>query len=85
MKKEQEISEQTTMPLPCIAPNALLAYLTAHRLTWVEVARASGVSCLVVWSADHALAISSRSAMLIRGGLYRLTGVRYNGPISTTL
>jgi hypothetical protein len=82
---EQDISRQPTIPLPCVAPNALRAYLIAHKLTWVEVARASGVSCLVVWSADHGLAISAGSAMRIRGGLYRLTGIAYSGSIATTI
>jgi hypothetical protein len=81
---EQDISEQPTAPLPCVVPNALRAYLIAHKLTWVQVARASGVSCLVVWSADHALAISPQSALLIRGGLYLLTGTPYTGPIVTS-
>ena len=81
---ELDISEKPTIPLPCVVPNALRAYLIAHKLTWFEVARASRVSCLVVWSADHSLPISPQSAMLIRIGLYQLTGIPFKEPISTT-
>ena len=81
---QRDISEQHTAPLPLSTANAFHAYLAQHRLLWIEVARASGVQSLTVWSIDHGLAIDPVQALRVRQGLYKLTGVAYTGPIHTT-
>jgi hypothetical protein len=43
-------SEHHTEPLPLVANSDFHAYLVRYRLTWMDVARASGVRSLTVWS-----------------------------------
>ena len=81
---QPDISEQHTTPLPLSAWADFHNYLARHRLTWVEVARASGVPVLTVWSIDHGLIVESTQAALVRRGLDQLTGIAYTGPINTT-
>jgi hypothetical protein len=78
-----DISEQKTAPLPSGA-TAFHAYLTENRLSWVEVARVSGVPVLVVWSIDHGLPVENKQAFRVRTGLYVLTGTFYTGLITTS-
>jgi len=80
---QQDISEQNTAPIPHSTANTFHAYLTRHRLLWIEVARASGVPVLTVWSIDHSLAVDPAQAIRVRQGLYQLTGVPYDGSIPT--
>ena len=80
---QRDISEQNTAPLPLSVSNDFHSYLAHHKLTWVEVARASGVPCLTIWSIDHGLMVDSIQAALVRGGLKKLTGEHFNGFIPT--
>ncbi len=68
---QQENSEQSRAPLPYATANAFHAYLTRYRLLWIEVARASGVPVLTVWSIDHSLAVDPAQANRVRNGLYQ--------------
>jgi hypothetical protein len=81
---EWDLSEQKTAPLPPAA-NAFHAYLREKRLSWVDVARASGVPCLVVWSMDQGLPVDPIQALRVRHGLYLLTGSFFTGSINTSL
>jgi hypothetical protein len=78
-----DISKHHTEPIPVPPGSAFHAYLTRFRLTWVDVARASGVRCLTVWSIDHGRPVLPEQATRVRRGLYVLTGVPYTGPIAT--
>src|SRR5579859_2216558 len=69
----QPFSEQPTQPLARLQ-ESFPAYRLRHRLTWLEIARAAGVPCLVVWSIDHGLTVHPTHADLVRQGLKRLTG-----------
>jgi hypothetical protein len=80
---EWDLSQQKTAPLPKAA-NAFHAYLTENRLLWVDVARASGVPCLVVWSMDQGLPVDPMQALRVRHGLYTLTGSFFAGSITTS-
>jgi hypothetical protein len=77
-----DICEQQTAPLPVV--NAFHGYLARYRLLWVDVARASGVPCLTVWSMDHGLLVDPLQALRVRQGVYKLTGVHYLGPLPIT-
>jgi hypothetical protein len=79
-----DISEHHTEPIPLVsAGSAFHAYLVRYRLTWIDVARASGVRGLTVWSIDHDQPVLPVHAAQVRRGLYLLTGEPYTGPITT--
>jgi hypothetical protein len=78
-----DISEHHTEPISVLAGSAFRSYLARFRLTWMDVARASGVRCLTVWSIDHGRPVLPMHATRVRRGLYLLTGVPYTGPIAT--
>jgi hypothetical protein len=78
-----DISEHHTEPLPLAPNSAFHAYLLRYRLTWLDVARASGVRSLTVWSIDHGQPVLPEHAVRVRHGLYLLTGEPYIGPIAT--
>ncbi len=78
-----DISEQHTEPIPVPAASAFHTYLVRYRLTWMDVARASGVRCLTVWSIDQGRPVLPEQATRVRRGLYLLTGVPYSGPLAT--
>jgi hypothetical protein len=79
-----DISEHHTEPIPLVpAGNAFHAYLVRYRLTWMDVARASGVRCLTVWSLDQGRPVAPLHAARVRRGLYLLTGVPSTGPLAT--
>lgn len=80
---QRDSSEQKSAPLNEVTVNSFHTYLTQYRLLWIEVARASGVPVLTVWSIDHNLAVEAVQALRVRNGLYQLTGVPYDGPIPT--
>jgi hypothetical protein len=78
-----DISKHHTEPIPVPLGNPFHTYLARYRLTWRDVARASGVRCLTVWSIDHGRPVAPLHATQMRRGLYLLTGVPYTGPIAT--
>lgn len=78
-----DISEHHTEPLPLVPNGDFHAYLVRYRLTWRDVARASGVRGLTVWSIDHDQPVLPVHATQVRRGLYLLTGEPYTGPIAT--
>jgi len=81
---QRDISQQKTVLLPLSSlSDGFHRYLARYKLTWVEVARASGVPVLTVWSIDHGLTVESTQAALVRGGLKKLTGEAFNGFIPT--
>jgi hypothetical protein len=78
-----DISEHNTEPIPLVpAGSAFHTYLTRHRLTWINVARTSGVRALTVWCIDHGRPVHPLQAAQVRRGLYLLTGEQYTGPIA---
>jgi hypothetical protein len=77
-----DISDHHTEPLPLAPGGDFHAYLVRHRLTWIDVARASGVRCLTVWSIDHGQPVLPGHATRVRRGLYLLTGEPYTVPIA---
>jgi hypothetical protein len=77
---QRDSAEENTAPVA--VPDGFHRYLAQHKLTWVEVARASGVPCLTVWSIDHGLMVNSIQAALVRRGLKKLTGGHFNGCIT---
>ena len=77
-----DISEHHTEPIPVPESSAFHTYLVRYRLTWMDVARASGVRCLTVWSIDHGRPVLPSHATQVRRGLYLLTGEPYLGPIT---
>jgi N-glycosylase/DNA lyase len=78
-KMQGDISEQKTAPLPLSTVTDFHSFLLRHKLTWVEVARASGVPALTVWSIDHGLMVESAQVVLVCEGLQKLTGEAFNG------
>ena len=70
-------SEEPTQPLPNVAPLAFEGFLTRHRLSMLDVARAASVRLLTVWRVMRDLPVSEQQAAQVRAGLYRLTGVQY--------
>jgi hypothetical protein len=80
---QMDSCEHHTEPLPPLSNGDFHAYLVQHRLTWMEVARASGVRPLTVWSIDHGQPVLPAHATQVRRGLYLLTREPYLGPIAT--
>jgi hypothetical protein len=78
-----DISEHHTRPLPLVVNSDFHAYLERYRLTWLDVARASGVPGVTVWSIDHGQPVLPGHASQVRRRLYLLTGKRYVRPIGT--
>jgi len=70
--------EPATQPLNGII---FQLYLQKHGLSPLKVASAAGVRYMTLWRMMHALPIQSKNDLLIRCGLYRLTGKWYRGPI----
>lgn len=80
---QRDISQQKTVLQPLSSSDDFHSYLARYKLTWVEVARASGVPVLTVWSIDHGLTVESTQAALVREGLKKLTAEAFNGFIPT--
>ncbi len=80
-----DITEQETVRL---APSVLSAvafwgYLKRYELDPLHVALASHVRYLTVWNIQHGNPIREKDALLVRHGLFTLTGVAYSAPIVT--
>src|SRR5581483_5641760 len=63
---QRDISQQKIVLQPLSSSDDFHSYLACYKLTWVEVARASGVPVLTVWSIDHGLTVESTQAALVR-------------------
>lgn len=63
---------------------AFQAYLTEHDLQPLDVAIQSYVRYITVWKIVKDHPINAVSAMRVRAGLYKMTGVRYLGSIKTS-
>ena len=61
---------------------AFHAMLLHYGLTIGQIAQAARVPQIIIWRVDHGLPISSSSAVAVRAGLQRLTGVFYTAPIA---
>ncbi|QBD76577.1 hypothetical protein EPA93_11415 [Ktedonosporobacter rubrisoli] len=78
---ELDISQQDTLPLPLL--DSLRAYMERHHLTWVAVARLSGVRVITVWRMWSDLPVSTADAMRVRVAVQCFTGYAYLGPLLT--
>ncbi len=70
--------ETETQPLSGIL---FQLHLQCHNLTPLDVARISGVRYLAIWKMMHALPVRREDALLVRRGLFRLTGAWYAASI----
>ncbi len=82
-RMHNNISDQKSVQVPLSTNNTFHQYLVEHKLLWEQVARASEVPGLTVWSIDHGLAIHPLKAAQVRKGLYQLTGIPFKGYINT--
>ncbi|QBD80969.1 hypothetical protein EPA93_35380 [Ktedonosporobacter rubrisoli] len=80
-RMEIDISQQDTLQLPF--NDTFRAYMERYRLTWVAVARASGLRVMTVWRMWSDLPVRTEDAMRARIGIRHLTGYAYPGPILT--
>ncbi|GHO97677.1 hypothetical protein KSF_077250 [Reticulibacter mediterranei] len=69
---QRDISQRQALPL--LAAIDFHAYLVRHQLTWEEVACASHVPVLTVWSMDHGLLVGNEQAALVCKGVKKLAG-----------
>jgi hypothetical protein len=75
---QHDITEQKTLPLSAIA---FLRYMSKLQIEPLDVAIRSGVRYLTVWKIGQGRPIKSRDEVLIRQGLFRMTGIPYTAPI----
>ena len=80
-----DIATQETVPLEpgMLSAVAFHSYLKRHELDALRVALTSQVRYLAVWNIQHGNPIRKEDALLVRRGLFKLTGVAYNAPIVT--
>lgn len=78
---EQSLVEEETQPLPDLTAQLFPAFLALHELSILDVALAARVRLLTVWKIEHNEPVSLQHAEMVRAGIYRLTGIRYRGPI----
>ncbi|QBD80461.1 hypothetical protein EPA93_32610 [Ktedonosporobacter rubrisoli] len=78
---ELDISQQETLPLPL--NDTFRAYMERHHLTWVAIARLSGVRVITVWRIWSDLPVFAADAQRVRVAVESLTGYAYLGPLLT--
>ena len=80
-----DIAGQETVPLELGALSAATFhfYLKWYGLDPLNVALIAGVRYLTVWNIQHGNPIRKKDALLVRCGLFKLTGVAYNALIVT--
>jgi hypothetical protein len=80
-----DIAKQETVPLEpgVLSAVAFHAYLKQYELDALRVSLTSQVRYLAVWNIQHGNPIRKEDALLVRHGLFKLTGVAYNAPIVT--
>ncbi|QBD78824.1 hypothetical protein EPA93_23695 [Ktedonosporobacter rubrisoli] len=76
-----DISQQETLPLPLY--DTFRAYMERHRLTWVAVARLSGVRVIIVWRMWSDLPVTAANARQVCIAVEFLTGYAYLGTLPT--
>jgi len=80
-----DIAEQETVPLEpgLLSAATFHVYLRQYNLNPLRVALTAGVRYLTVWNIQHGNPIHKKDALLVRHGLYKLTGIAYTAPIVT--
>jgi hypothetical protein len=78
MSEYENKSEVATQPLNGIA---FQLYLKRHNISPLDAALAVGVRYLTVWRMTRALPVRREDEMIVRQGLFRLTGEWYTAPI----
>lgn len=76
------MDEMETQPLPALTSNSLQTLLDTYRLNWLVVAQATQVPVTTVWRITRGLPVTHEHALLVRHGLWCLTGVSYTGRIA---
>lgn len=74
------IENQATQPL-ALGNLPFRVYLSAHSLSFWDVAQTSGVLYLTTWNIGQNKPIRVEHAARVRAGLFRMTGIVYTGPI----
>jgi hypothetical protein len=62
---------------------AFQAYLARYNLTPLEVAKKAGIHYVTVWNITINRPVTSAHAAQVRNAVYVITGVPYDGPITT--
>jgi len=70
--------EQETLLLSAIA---FRRYMSKYQVEPLDVALKSGVRYLTVWKIRQGQPIKSQDEVLIRQGLFRMTGIPYTAPM----
>jgi plasmid maintenance system antidote protein VapI len=59
------------------------SYLAQYNLTPLEVAKKAGIHYVTVWNITINRPVTVAHATQVRSALYMITGVAYDGPITT--
>ncbi|HVB73287.1 MAG TPA: hypothetical protein VNE38_06985 [Ktedonobacteraceae bacterium] len=78
MRERLASNESATLPLSGIV---FQLYLQKHNLSPLDVALTAGVRYMTVWRVMRALPIRREDDLLIRQGIFRLTGEWYAAPM----
>jgi hypothetical protein len=78
MYSQHNASEQDTLPISAVA---FRRYMQKYQIEPLDVALRSGVRYLTVWKIGKGHPIKSQDEVLIRQGLFRMTGIPYTAPI----
>ena len=71
-------AKQETLPISAVA---FRRYMSKYQIEPLDVALRAGVRYLTVWKIGQGLPIKSRDEVLIRQGLFRMTGIPYTAPM----
>ena len=78
MREHLSSNEPATLPLSGIA---FQLYLQKHNLSPLDVTLTAGVRYMTIWRMMRALPIRREDDLLIRQGVFRLTGEWYAAPM----